>query len=42
MSFGDVDLDFWIELTHIDEVGDGELRMIEEMMKLPEQIHILG
>ena len=30
-----------IELSHIDEIRDGEFGMVEEVMKLHQQVHVL-
>ena len=31
-----------IKVAYIDKIGDGELRMIEQVVELHEQIHVLG
>ena len=41
ISLGDIYFYLRIEVTHIDEVRDSELSMVEEVMKLHQQVHVL-
>ena len=37
-----MNIDTGLELTHIDKVGDGEVRVVEQVVKCTGEVQVLG